>query len=291
MTGKTPRQLMKVESARKAPVYQADTLLQKGRFELTLTEQRLILYAISKIKSTDTKREEYTFKLKDFYDICGIREKDDYTAIKKTLIEMRKKVWWIVMEDPHEPGTECESAVSWFEIIRTNKKSGKVTIAFHFDMMPYLLELAKQREEGKGYYTKYTFQYILPMRSQYSVRLYELLKSYQKNNMTWWFKLEDLKRLLNCQSYKTFKDFRVRVLDIALREINEYSDLKIKYTTEKDGKRISEVMFYMAEKNAQERIETEKKGLTALDGKVHYWDYEPMPGQMDLFGNGAKEKK
>ncbi len=283
MAKKTPRQLMKVEKARAAVVYQADTLLQKGRFELTLTEQRLILYAISQIKPTDTKREEYTFRLKDFYDICGIKEKDDYNAIKKILIEMRKKVWWITMDDPNDPGTECESAVSWFEIIRTAKKSGNVTIAFHVDMMPYLLELARQRNEGKGYYTQFTFQYILPMRSQYSVRLYELLKSYQKNNMSWWFKIEEIKRLMDCQNYKMFKDFRVNVLDIAVREINEYSDLKIKYETGKNGKRIAEVTFYMLKKTTVEQIEAQKKGLTALDGNIHYWDSEPLPGQIDLF--------
>lgn len=283
MAKKTPHPIVKVEKAREEVVYQADTLLQKGRFELTLTEQRLILYAISRIKPTDAKFDEYTVRLKDFYDICGIKEKDDYTELKKIIHGLQRKFWWIVMEDPHEPGTECESGVNWFTVARTNKRSGNFTYMFHPDMVPYLLELAKQREEGKGFYTQYTFQYILPMRSQYSIRLYELLKSYQKNNMTWWFKLDELKRLLNARNYKMFKDFRVNVLDIAMREINEYSDLKIKYETEKDGKRITEVMFYMAGKTTSEQIEAQKKGLTALDGNIHYWDSEPLPGQIDLF--------
>lgn len=261
-----------INKAREMKIYQADSLLQKGRFELTLTEQRLILYAISKIKPTDTKFQEYTLRIKEFYDICGIRELDSYTAIKKVLLEMRKKVWWILMEDPNAPGTECESLVSWFEIVRTNKNSGNFTIAFHPDMMPYLLELARQREEGGGFYTQYTFFYVLPMKSQYAVRLYELLKSYQKNNTEWWFVIDELKRLLDCQNYKGFKDFRVNVLEPAMREINEFSDLKIRYETEKDGRRIAIVTFLMAEKNVDERIEAQKKGLTALDGSIHWWD-------------------
>lgn len=289
MAKKTPHQLVKVGKAREAVVYQADTLLQKGRFELTLTEQRLILYAISKIKPTDVKFDEYTVQLKGFYDVCGIKEKDDYTELKKIIHGLQRKFWWITMEDPHEPGTECESSVNWFTVARTNKKSGKFTFMFHPDMVPYLLELAKQREEGNGYYTQFTFQYILPMRSQYSIRLYELLKSYQKNNMTWWFKLDELKRLLDCRSYKLFADFRINVLNIAVKEINEYSDLKIKYETEKDGKRVSGVTFYMASKFVPERIEAEKKGLTALDGKVHYWDSEILPGQINLLGQVLNE--
>ncbi|HCC36643.1 MAG TPA: hypothetical protein DEQ14_02965 [Treponema sp.] len=282
---KTTRQLDKVDKARSMKIYQADTLLQKGRFELSLTEQRLILYAISQIKPTDTKFQEYTLKIRDFFDICGIKELDSYTAIKKILQEMRKKVWWILMEDPNEPGTECESLVSWFEIIRTNKKSGKFTIAFHPDMMPYLLELARQREEGGGYYTQYTFRYVLPMKSQYAVRLYELLKSYQKNNREWWFKVDDLKRLLDCQNYKGFKDFRVNALEPAVKEINEFSDINIYYETEKDGKRIDVITFHMIEKTLDERLESQKKGLTVLDGKIHYWDNDDiLPGQFNLFG-------
>ena len=177
------------------------------------------------------------------------------------------------MEDPHEPGTECESLVNWFTILRTNKKSGKFTIMFHPDMIPYLLELARQREEGKGYYTQYTFRYILPMRSQYAIRLYELLKSYQKNNRDWWFKLDELKRLLNCQNYKGFKDVRVNVLEPAVKEINKFSDIKVRWeVTDKDGKKVTEITFFMAEKNIDERLNAQKAGLTELDGKVHWWD-------------------
>ena len=280
---KTICQVKKVDKARNMKIYKADTLLQKGRFELSLTEQRLILYAISQIKPTDTKFQEYTLWIKDFYDICGIKELDSYTALKKILLDMRKKVWWITMDDPNEPGMECESAVSWFEITRTSKKSGKIVIAFHPDMMPYLLELARQREEGVGYYTQYTFRYVLPMKSQYSIRLYELLKSYQKNNREWWFKIDELKRLLDCQNYIRFADFRLRVLEIAVKEINDFSDINIHYKTQKDGKRIDVITFHMVEKNTVECMEAQKRGLTVLDGKVHYWDSDVLPNQTRLF--------
>lgn len=281
---KTIRQLDKVDKARNMTIYQADTLLQKGRFELSLTEQRIILYTISQIKSTDEKFKEYTLRIQDFYDICGIKELDSYTTIKKIIQGLQRKFWWITMDDPNEPGTECESSVNWFTIARTSKKSGKFTIMFHPDMMPYLLELARQREEGGDYYTQYTFRYVLPMKSQYAVRLYELLKSYQKNNRDWWFKIDGLKRLLDCQNYKGFKDFRVNVLMPAVKEINEFSDINIRYETEKDGKRIDIITFYLTEKSSDERLEAQKKGLTALDGKVHYWDSDIIPGQMDLLG-------
>ena len=267
-----PQKFTKIEKAREAKIYQADTLLQKGRFELSLNERRLILYTVAHIKPTDDRFKEYTFKLKDLYEICGIHGNDSYTEIKKNIAGLRDKAWWITMEDPNEPGTECESRVSWFAVTRTNKRSGKFTVMFHPDMMPYLLELSHRRADGGGYYTQYTFQYVLPMKSQYSIRLYELLKSYQKNNMSWYFQIEDLKRLLDCRHYARFADFRRFALEPAIKEINEYSDIRIKHETEKDGKRIDTITFFMVEKATPEKLEAQKKGLTALDGKVHYWD-------------------
>ena len=280
--------LDEIEKERSMKVYKADELLQKARFNLSLTEQRIILYSISKIKPTDNVFQEYVFELKHFYSLCGINGKESYNEIKKTLEELRKKTWWITMEDPHSPGTECESLVNWFTVLRTNKSTGKVTVKFHDDMFPYLLELSRRMEEERHYFTAYEFRYVLPMKSTYSIRLYELLKSYQKNNQEWWFKLEKLKHILDCENYKRYADFRRYVLEPAVREINQYSDLNIGYEIEKDGKKIDIITFYMTEKDNLNKIQAQKTGLTELDGNIHYWD---INGQMSFDEDGKEKKK
>lgn len=67
--------------------------------------------------------------------------------------------------------------------------------------MPYLLQLATQAGEQGAFYTRYGLRYVLPMRGQYSPRLYEILKSYQKNNREWFFDPEELKRVLDGQLF------------------------------------------------------------------------------------------
>ena len=131
------REEMKKDAGRDMAVYKADEMIQKGRHQLSKQEQRAVLYAISKIKPDDTAFEEYIFELGDFYKICGIQN-ESYTELKAILIGLKTKCWWMPMKN--DPDTE--SAVCWFNTVRTNKKSGRVTLKFHEDMMPYLLELA-----------------------------------------------------------------------------------------------------------------------------------------------------
>lgn len=256
------RQQMKVDSEREMAVYKRDDMIQKARFSLTVQEQRTILYAISKIKPEDTYLTEYTFDIKDFYKVIGW-EKESYTEFKAMLKGLTDKSWWAEIDDK---GTE--SVLRWFTTARSNKRSGKVTVKFHEDMMPYLLQLADQGV----FYTSYNLQYVLPMQSQYSPRLYELLKSYQKNNREWFFETEELKRLLDCQNYKNFYDFKKWALEPAVEEVNKYTDINIAYDTEKEGRRVARVIFYMAHKSKEALIAAKIEGSNAMDGQMDIFE-------------------
>lgn len=250
------KQEMQLRSSREMEIFKHNDMLQKGRHELSLQEQRCVLFAISKIKPEDTVFQEYTFELADFYKLCGLQG-DSYTELKAILIGLKQKTWWV------ETSPGIESTVSWFNKVRTSKKSGTVTVRFDDDMMPYLLELTKDK-----FYTHYQLKYILPMKSQYAIRLYELLKSYQRNNYEWFFDIEKLKKQLNCENYTRFPDLRRCVIEPAVSEINEYTDIKIAWDTVKEGRRVSRVVFYMVGKKDSELLEADAAVNDALDGQI-----------------------
>lgn len=254
----TERQTLQRDAAREMTVAKRDDMVQKGRQQLSVREQRCILYAISRIKPTDEVFHEYTFSLSDFYTLCGL-ESQSYTELKAILKGLRDRSWIAVTDDK---GTE--STVSWFNKVRTNKREGRVTIRFDDDMMPYLLQLTKQN----AFYTSYNLQYVLPMSSQYSPRLYEILKSYQKNNREWFFPLEELKLLLDCQSYDRWPDFRRRALEPAVEEINQYTDINIAWDVEKEGKKVTRVIFYMADKSDDALLNAKLAIRDKLDGQL-----------------------
>lgn len=250
------QQEIQTRSGREMEVYKRSDMIQKGRHELSLQEQKCILYAISKIKPEDTAFQEYSFELGDFFRLCGL-QKESYHELKAILQGLADRSWWATIDDK---GTE--SLVRWFSTLRTNKRSGRVTIKFHEDMMPYLLELTK------GYYTHYQLKYILAMKSQYAIRLYELLKSYQRNNFEWFFEIDQLKKLLSCEHYIRFPDFRRWVLETAVAEINEYSDIKIAWEPIRHGRKVVRINFYMTGKKADALLETDRAICDSLDGQI-----------------------
>ena len=115
----TERQTLQRDAAREMTVAKRDDMVQKGRQQLSVREQRCILYAISRIKPTDEVFQEYTFSLSDFYTLCGL-ESQSYTELKAILKGLRDRSWIAVTDDK---GTE--STVSWFNKVRTNKREGR----------------------------------------------------------------------------------------------------------------------------------------------------------------------
>ena len=235
----------KMMELRNYKVVKSNDLIQKSRFNLSLQEQKIILYLISKVKPEDTELKEYIFEIRDFCKICGLETDSgkNYKDIKQTLKSLRDKSIWITLEDG------SETTLSWIDKITINKNSGSIKIKIDDMMKPYLIHLQR-------HFTSYELLYTLAMRSQYSIRLYEILKSYAyKKNKT--FDIEDLKRTLSAENYIRFPDFKRYVLDIAIREMNELSDLTISYELIKESRRYAKINFSIEiKKNMRDRMKT-----------------------------------
>jgi len=226
-------------------VVKANELIQKSRFHLQLQEQKVILYIISRIKPEDIEFKEQAFEIIDFCRVCGLYTDSgaNYKYIKQTLKSLRDKSIWITMPDG------SETTLAWIDKVTMNKQSGTVIIKIDDMMKPYLLQLRER-------FTQYELLYTLAMKSQYSLRLYELLKSYEfQHNKV--FELEDLKIKLSAENYTRFPDFKRKVLDISMREINSLSDINIDFAIIKEGRRYAKIEFSIKlKKDLGERLRT-----------------------------------
>jgi len=233
-------------------VVKQNDLIQKSRYNLSMQEQKIVLYLITKVKPEDTDLHLYEFKIKDFCEICGIdmTSGKNYTMLKDTIKKLADKSNWITIKT--ENGGEIETLLRWIEKPYIDKKSGTIKIRLDRDMKPFLLEL-KER------FTVYNLYYTLAMKSKYSIRLYEILKSYEfQRSCT--FEIDEFKMMLCAETYKLFGHLKEKVLDISLREINDFGDIIVTYELKKKGRKINTITFKIrAKKEIKERMETFRK--------------------------------
>lgn len=249
---------LEIVEGRSYKVVKANEIVRKARYELTITELKILAYMISKVKPTDTALNEYTFSISDFCRVCGIDYKSgrNYERMKHTLKAMRDKSFWLAQPD----GSEV--TVGWLGKAKLDKGSGKVTVRFDDDLQKYIVGLYSN-------YTQYELFCTLPLTSSYSFRMYELLKSYQykQEEFSQTFDIDDLKERL-AAPYKNFKDFRIRALEFATREINMYTDLQVSWEPIKESRRVIAVRFDVKQLDVLDRMDTIANAEEKLDGQM-----------------------
>lgn len=221
---------LEIVAEREYNVVKANEIIQKAKFDLGLLEQKTFCYAVSKIKPNDELNTKYVFSINEYCDACGINRNDGRTLenVKSALKKLRDKSFYLL----DEKGDYV--LIGWLSKVRVSPKSGKITITFDEDMQKHLMGLYEN-------FTQYSLLCVLPMTSSYSIRLYELLKSYSGFNYKD-FDIDDLKIRLGAH-YDNFKDFRRRVLEVSTKEINLYTDIEISWQPIKKGRKVVKVKF------------------------------------------------
>ena len=130
--------------ARSQSVVKHNDLIQKSRYNLSLQEQKIILYLISKIKPEDEDFKLYEFSIQEFCEVCGIDEKNgkNYSDLKETIKDLTDKSNWAIIQ---KDGRETETLLRWIEKPYIDKNSGIIKIRLDNDMIPYLTSTGSKR--------------------------------------------------------------------------------------------------------------------------------------------------
>lgn len=220
-------------------VVKSNDLITHSRYTLTLSQHRLLLFLISKIKPYDIVSDTYNVAIKDIIKVCEYDNSKDgkyYTIIKKDLLKLRNSAIWIETAR----GLETMGWLSKAIITKPKKNTGEYQeIIFKFDegLRDYLFDLKKL-------YTQYNLEDILLLSHKYSLRLYEYLMTYA-NIMYVIADIEDLKIRLDAESYSKYNHFKERVLKPAIEDINNNTKLYIRYDEIKTGRTYTHIAFYI----------------------------------------------
>jgi len=112
---------------------------------------------------------------------------------------------------------------------------------------------------AEDFFTSYLLEQTASMDSIYSVRLYELLVQWVAAKNTPLFELEKFRDQLGVESheYKRMGNFKLRVLDLAVKEINEKSDITVSYSQVKKGRTITGFKFKVLAKDKPKKARLE----------------------------------
>lgn len=239
-----------IAEARSQYVAMGNELIQKKRYNLSLLEQKLVLFMVSKITPYDAPGTDYTFTYNEFEAVCNLNR--DGGKSKKLVYDMLRELSTHPLEVQL---TEHQTLITnWFNNAVFDDETDTVKIDFSKYLVPYLYNL-------QTLYTQFCLENVLAMKCKYSVRLYEYLKSVKNLGFRKSITLDELKRVMGAENYDLYKDFRVRALTPALEEINKYTDLEVDYQERKTGKRVTSIEFKILAANEPTRFLNREKAL------------------------------
>lgn len=224
-------------AAEKQVVVVKSNKLVEASYRLDLIEQRILLYAIVEARETQQGLSDgfVTLEAKRFAAMFGMNESNTYGQLKEAMDTLFGR--HIVVHDIHpESGCARVSKVRWISTASYIDGMGAVQLRFATDLLPYITRLESE-------FTVYRLEKIGRMTSAHAVRLYELLVQYltigkREIELAW------LKKTLGlADEYKAIKDFKKRVLDTAVQQVNEHSDIRVSYTQRKTGRTVSHLIF------------------------------------------------
>ena len=205
--------------------------LIEARYNLNLNEQKIILYAVSKLDSIHQKEFNVVeIDIKDFTSLINTNE-HKYSEIKNIVKNLMKKQVEIDTK-------EGNLVANWVSSIQYKKNTSKVELEFSVKLKPYLLQL-------KSHYKSYKLKNVIRFKNKYAIRVYELLKQYENmKSKERTIKLDELKKMIGCEAqYNRFANFEQKVLIPSRSEILKHSDLCFEYEKIKDGRKIVAIKF------------------------------------------------
>ncbi len=181
-----------------------------GKYSLKKAEADLVFALLTEIKKEDEDFKDYTFTKSQLELKLGMEI--NTSQLRATAKGLMSKILEVVNDE------EDWKLLSWFSYFEY--KNGVITCRFDKEMKPYLLELQQ--------FVNADIRYLTQIKSEYSRRIYLLLKERFKFGERK-FDIEKLQEQLEVpKSFKVYADFKRKVLLQAVKDINKYTDIEIK---------------------------------------------------------------
>jgi plasmid replication initiation protein len=211
-------------------------VLTAARYEYSELQLDVFFYLLSKLRKGQTDAI-YQVSVPAMSELTG--KKYNYKKLRESTQEMGSRCF--------EVETEHNSRVVFrqlwmFKRVDYIPGSGIIEVEFNEFAVPYLFDL-------KNNFTSFQLYSALRLTSKHAKRIYAICSQWKDMLSTKKFEVTELKKILGLidskgnEEYPLFGMFRKNVLDVAVKQINEHTDLHVGYKLEKQGRAYKKLCF------------------------------------------------
>lgn len=224
-----------------------------AKYKFSIWEMRIFISILAQIHKDDQDFTPYKIWYKDVIKKFGLKSAEAYNYLRdagNSLLD--KKLYTNYLSD----GVKRDVTYNIFGKVDTLSlegqaqltnfdKQGYIEITVHPDMKPFLLQLQRN-------FTAYDMRNVIKL-GVYSLRVYELLKQHETFGHRK-IDVEEMKEMFTLTTeYPLFANFYQRIIEPAIKEINEYTDIYIdKVDKVKEGRRVVALHFFFRTKTTKE---------------------------------------
>ena len=222
----------------KKAVATQDNRLIEACYTMSLNEKRLLMLGVSKLDSREFTLEKVTFELTAEKWVEYFDDKNAWQSMKRAADKLLTRTVAL------NPKTGHVQKLSWFDKVDYYQAEGRIVVEFGRNISSKLINLYDN-------FTSIKLLAISQFSSIYSIRLYELLSQFQATGYRR-MSVEDFRFSMDCVGkYKDTRKLNAQILQPALKEVNEKSDLVCKVRNIKKGRLITDFEFLFTSKPPQ----------------------------------------
>ncbi|HFT8519911.1 TPA: replication initiation protein RepM [Acinetobacter baumannii] len=256
-----------------------DNALMNASYNLDLVEQRLILLAIVEARESGkgiNANDPLTVHAESYINQFGVARQTAYQALKDACDNLFARQF--SYQEINERGNTENVRSRWVSEVRYVDAEATVKLIF----APVVIPLITRLEER---FTQYEMKQISELSTGYAIRLYELLICWRTTGKTPVIELSDFRQKMGVldSEYQRMHDLKKRVLEPAIKQINEHTDITASYEQHKRGRTISGFSFRFKQKQQAKKIES-KRDPNTPDFFIKMTD-----AQRHLFANKMSE--
>ena len=210
--------------------------LTNARYEYTETQANIFLVLLSKLRKEEPDAV-YQITVPEMEAATGNRY--NYKQLRESTKEMMGRVHEIAAL---HKGREVLRQLVLFKRIDYILGTGIIELEFNEYATQYLFDL-------KSNFTSFQVQAAISLTSKHAKRIYQICSQWKDKGETRKMAILDLKKVLALaddkgrEEYTEISMFRKNVLDVAVKQINEKTDLQISYQLEKVGRGFKNIVF------------------------------------------------